>query len=299
MGPRPPPDKLQYLRGSPSAPQKRAVTQQQQHQHHPQPGACEDMRPGGGPADSSSQHQQPPYLPRDYSLESAFVQSQDERVHDNEVWKVTLVHLLRGLSWNNPLFWVTTFGFVWTLVIGLVAWLWLIDDIPASNDDRKAYTIAGFVISLLWGIIACVTIGVYIARNRRLSYRHFVWVMMFIVAAFIMLILAFVALTLVNQKYTNIRQFNDGSHKETKEEKEKNQLELSKDHHWCDAEKVKAGVAFYTALSWMSVVPVVLFPLYLMALVAHIWPECSSDITDFYKIKREHQAKERKRGPVV
>lgn len=250
---------------------------------------------GGGP--SPSQSTLPIHTPaeftsyssmHDFTLQGARENSQEEQMIENEYWKPSVFYWYRGVSPLNWLHVMTWIGMIWAIVVSFVCWLWLVGGISLGNDSREAWTIAGSLITLVWFVLQVTLALVYIMQHQWLTYRHTLTVLMPTFVIFCFLLLGFIALWLSNDKYTNIRDFNNG-HK-TDEEKEKDKLALSSDKHWCDDEKIKAGLSFYVALAWLSLVAFMALPSFVGAYTAHKWPECNSDVTGFFKVTRDSRA---------
>lgn len=267
-----------------------AGTQQHIQQRH-----SNKQQMGGGP--SSPQSTLPIQNPaeytsysamHDFTLQGARENSQEEQMQENEYWKPSVFYWYRGVSPLNWLHAMTWVGMIWAIVVSFVCWLWLVGGVSMSNDSREAWTIAGSLITLVWFVLQVTLALVYIMRHQWLTYRHTLTVLMPTFVIFCFLLLGFIGLWLSNDKYTNIRDFNNG-HK-TDAEKEKDKLALDSDKHWCDDEKVKAGLSFYVALAWLSMAAFMALPSFVGAYTAHKWPECNSDVTGFFKVARDSRA---------
>lgn len=225
--------------------------------------------------------------PPEYSMEQAAEESYRQRFVDTDLWKIMLFYRYVDLSRMNRLNVFCSIGYVWLCVMSLVGWIWLVGGWSLSNTSREVFTIFGFLFTTGWLVVVFGCALTYLKAHKRLSNRHNLMVISPIVVIAVFAYLGLIALTVSNHRYTNIADFD---------EHDKDSLELSKDHHWCNDEKVTAGLSFYVAMVYLSVAALVALPVQAMSWTAHKFPESVSNIIDFSntaeKYHRQRKAKD-------
>lgn len=215
-----------------------------------------------------------------YSMEQAASESHEQRFHSTELWKPTLFYKYRTLSRYNILNITVSIGFVWTCIVSFVCWLWLIGAWSTDNTSRQVFIDISFIFTVIWGVVMLGCAIFHLKDHKMLTNRHKIMVLAPFVVMWVVLVLGLIAMTISNHKYTNIADFINGE--ESKEQKEKNKLELSNGHHWCDDEKVQAGLSFYVSLTLLSLAAFFTLPWQALSWAAHVNPECTTNVVDFY-----------------
>jgi len=210
-----------------------------------------------------------------------------ERMHENDLWKPTVDYVDLNVSPWNWLHAMTIIGLVWAFVVSLTAWIALVGGWEPTNQSRYDYSVPLWIISAIWAGLTLLSILCYFYRNKLLTYRHNLTVILPLIGIAVILFFGLLALELANNEYTDIRDLDTDESSETSSEEASEALELTNDKHWCQQKKIKAAISYYNSLSWLSLVFVLALVYVVPAHTAHRFPECNSDVTNFFRAKRD------------
>lgn len=189
------------------------------------------------------------------------------------------IDLTKG-KWNFLNF-ITLVGTALTAIISLLSFLGLMGVLEPDTTTRSWETGVEGVIAILWFVAAISASASYLLNNSNLRSQHKARVVFVIFANFLLLLFYFLFIILSNAKYTNIRSPHESE--SSSEEEHFKDLDLSKGHHWCSDDKVMAGLSYYVAMAYGSLMIIILMPAQIEAWYSHSAPERAADVADYYE----------------
>ena len=250
---------------------------------------------------TQQQQQQRPRSPQsshqDYSVRAAAFQSLLERLNGNRFWRMRALYIDKLKSRWNALNFISILGTILTAVISLLSVLAVLGVIHPDTSTRSWLTAVEGVIAILWFVAGITASASYLLNNSNLRSQHKARTVYVILANFILLLFYFLFIILSNAKYTNIRVPHESE--SSSEEEHFEHLDLDKSHHWCSDEKVMAGLSYYMAMIYGSIMIVILMPAQIEAWYAHKAPECASDVADYFATEERYEEKNRQYQPAL